>query len=270
MTVPDETLRLLLETSELVPREVRADWVEHVHRTVADMWDRPVLSPRQRSIITVAALATLALPTELRTQVRVARVNELTRVELCEVVMQVAGYAGLARATESMQVLRSVFDDEGDAGEPEPSESNSWPPLEDRHDRARITIGKLQPAQADVIHAYALEYVTEGGPDRAPFRPDHGWLGWIHDTAFGDLWFRPHLTDHERERVTTAALIALRMGDELRGHFQANFSFGFTPEEVGEGILQLGPYVGFPATVHAMMMAREVQVEMLGEANGSE
>ena len=48
------------------------------------------------------------------------------------------------------------------------------------------------------------------------------------------------------------------MDVELRGHFQANVSFGFTPEEIGEGILQLAPYLGYPSTVHAMLLAGEV------------
>jgi 4-carboxymuconolactone decarboxylase len=259
MSVTDETLELLRANESLVPDEIRADWEELIRRTVADVWDRPVLAPRQRSVITIAALATLVLPTELRTQVKLARANGLSRVEVCEVVMQVAGYTGAARAIEAMQVLRDVFDEEGpDAAEPTSNGSHSWPPLEGRHDRARITINKLQPHQGDVIHGHALEYEIEGGTDRTPLSPTYGWLGWIHDNAFGDLWMRPHLTDHERERATTAALVALRMGDELRGHFEANISFGFTPEEIGEGILQLAPYVGYPTTVHAMMLARQV------------
>jgi 4-carboxymuconolactone decarboxylase len=258
MTVPDETMELLRTSASLVPEEIRADWEELVGRTIADVWDRPVLPPRQRSIITIAGIATLVLPTELRTQVRLARSNGLSRLEICEVVMQIAGYAGAGRALEAMKVLRQVFEEEGE-GSAEPSpDTHSWPPLEGRHDRARITINKLQPHQGDVIHEHAVEYEIEGGPQRTPLSPTYGWLGWIHDNAFGDLWFRPHLTDIERERATTAALVVLGMGIELRGHFEANVSFGFTPEEIGEGILQLGPYVGYPTTVHAMLLAAEV------------
>lgn len=258
MTVPDETMKLLRSSAPLVPEEIRADWEELVRRTVVDVWDRPVLSARQRSIITIAGLATLVLPTELRTQVRLARANGLSRLEVCEVVMQIAGYTGTGRALETMQVLREVFEEEGDdSAEPVPDE-HSWPPLEGRHDRARITINKLQPHQGDVIHGHAVEYEIEGGPDRTPLSPTYGWLGWIHDNAFGDLWFRPHLTDVERERATTAALVVLRMEVELRGHFEANISFGFTQEEIGEGILQLAPYVGYPTTVHAMLLAANV------------
>ncbi len=56
---------------------------------------------------------------------------------------------------------------------------------------------------------------------------------------------------------------------ELRGHFEANFSFGFSREEVAEGILQLGPYVGFPTVVDMMLLAREVQDEMLGKSDST-
>jgi 4-carboxymuconolactone decarboxylase len=259
VTVPDKTMELLRRGASLVPEEVRADWQELVDRTIADVWDRPVLAARQRSIITIAGLATLVLPTELRTQVRLARANGMTRLEICEVVMQIAGYAGAGRALEAMQVLREVFEEEGEAAAPETKPDGSWwPPLEGRHDRARITINKLQPHQGDLIHAHAGEYEVDGGPDRTPISPISGGMGWIHANAFGDLWCRPHLADEERERATTAALVVLRMGVELRGHFEANVSFGFTPEEIGEGILQLAPYVGYPTTVHAMLLAGEV------------
>ena len=144
-----------------------------------------------------------------------------------------------------------------DAAEPVP-DTHSFPPYEGRHDRARVTINKLQPHQGDLIHSHAVEYEVDGGTDRTPLSPTYGWMGWVHDNAFGDLWCRPHLTDPERERATTAALVVLRMGQELRGHFEANISFGFTPEEIGEGILQLAPYVGYPTIVHAMLLAGEV------------
>ena len=258
MTVSDETTELLQASSALVPEAIRADWEEFVRRTVADVWDRPVLSARQRSIITIAGLATLVLPTELHTQVRLARSNGLSRLEICEVVMQIAGYAGMGRALEAMRVLRSVFDEEGDEAAEPVSEVHSWPPYEGRHDRARITINKLQPHQGDVIHEYALEYEVEGGLNRTALSPTYGWMGWVHDNAFGDMWFRPNLTDAERERATTAALVVMQMDLELRGHFEANISFGFTPEEIGEGILQLAPYAGYPTTVHAMLLAGEV------------
>jgi 4-carboxymuconolactone decarboxylase len=257
MTVPDETLERLRESASLVPDEIRADWEELVRRTIADVWDRPVLDARQRSIITIAGLATLVLPTELSTQVRIARANGLSRLEICEVVMQISGYTGAARGLEAMQVLREAFDEEGDGDEGVP-EGDSWPPLEGRHERARITINKLQPHQGDVIHEHAGEYEIEGGPERTPISPTSGWMSWVHANAFGDLWARPHLTDEERERATTAALIVLRMGTELKGHFEANIAFGFTPEEIGEGIVQLAPYVGYPTTVHAMLLAGEV------------
>jgi 4-carboxymuconolactone decarboxylase len=258
VTVPDQTMELLRSSASLVPDEIRADWEELMGRTIADVWDRPVLPARQRSIITIAGLATLVLPTELGTQVRLARVHGMTRLEICEVVMQIAGYAGAGRALEAMQVLRAAFEEEGDGtSEPTP-DGHSWPPLEGRHDRARITINKLQPHQGDVIHGHAREYEVNGGTERTPISPASGAMGWIHDNAFGDLWCRPHLSDEERERSTTAALIVLRMGIELRGHFEANISFGFTPEEIGEGILQLAPYVGYPTTVHAMLLAGEV------------
>ena len=180
-------------------------------------------------------------------------------------MIQLAGYLGLAVAAEAMAVLREVFEAEGAApGEEVPTE-HVFPPVQESQDRARDTLSRLQPTRVDAIMEHSPEYATEGGKNRPPVRPDQGWLGWVGDTAFGDFWPRPRLTYEERERVTTAGLIVLGRRMELRGHFEANFSFGFSPEEVAEGILQLGPYVGFPTVVDVMLLAREVQDEMLGE-----
>ena len=256
-----ERTELLLESLDLVPVEIRADWEEYITRIVADVWERPALDDRQRSIITVAGVAALRSPRLLRTEVMQARHSGLSRLTLCEIVMHLAGYLGLAVATDAMMVLRDVFDSEGESEEEVPS-GHVFPPVEGRQDRARDTLTWLQPAQVDVIMSHSPQYPMEGGRDRPPLRPDQGWLGWIGDTAFGDFWPRPRLSFEERERVTTAGLIVLGRRYELRGHLQTNFSCGFTPEEVAEGIIQLGPYVGFPTVVDVMLLAREVQAEM--------
>jgi alkylhydroperoxidase/carboxymuconolactone decarboxylase family protein YurZ len=61
-----------------IPAELRADWQEYVSRTVADMRSRPVLMPRDRSLVTVAALTAPNCPIELRNQLRRALVNGLS------------------------------------------------------------------------------------------------------------------------------------------------------------------------------------------------
>jgi 4-carboxymuconolactone decarboxylase len=266
MSNADDLPELLLESLDAVPLEVRADWERFLRNQVADIWSRPALSPRNRSLVTVAGLTMLRSLTELRTQVKVARANGLRRIELCEAMMQVAGYGGLGPALEGMAVLKGVFEAEpASAAEPIP-EGDSWEPLAGRHERSRTVYPLLNPRGAATLHSMTEAYPIHGGPDRAPFTPDGPWLSWVHDTSFGDLWSRPHLTYDERERVTTAVLVVLGRKVELRSHFTTNLAFGITWPEIGEAIFQLAPYAGFPVAIDAMLVAREVKAQLDAEA----
>jgi len=263
--VPDDVPDPLLDSLDAVPLEVRDDWERLLRNQVADVWGRPGLSPRNRSIVTVTGLTVLRCPTELRAQVRLARTNGLSRVELCEVMMQISGYGGLGPALEGLTVLKEVFDAEPpEAAEPV-VEGGSWLPLEGRHQRSREIYPLINPSAAESMHSRTAEYPIHGGSDRAQFSPDGTWLDWMHDTSFGDLWARPHLTLEERERVVTAVLVVLGRDIELTTHLRASIGFGTTFAELGEAIMQLAPYAGFPIAVGAMIAARQVQLEMAGE-----
>lgn len=75
-----------------------------------DVWARPELARRERSIATLAALITLGAEHELAMHVRAARRNGLTDSEIAEIVMHTALYAGLPRANRAMSIVRDVLD----------------------------------------------------------------------------------------------------------------------------------------------------------------
>jgi 3-oxoadipate enol-lactonase / 4-carboxymuconolactone decarboxylase len=77
-----------------------------------DVWSRPGLPRRDRSIATLAALVTLGAENELQMHVRAARRNGLSAEEIAEVVLHTALYAGLPRANRAMALTREVL--EGD------------------------------------------------------------------------------------------------------------------------------------------------------------
>ena len=74
-----------------------------------DVWARPDLSPRDRSLITVAALITNGSTEQLRGHLTRARDNGLTETELKEVIIHLAFYAGWPRAMSAISVARDVF-----------------------------------------------------------------------------------------------------------------------------------------------------------------
>lgn len=115
-----------LEAGFRTRRAVLGD--EHVDRSVAaateltapfqdlitryawgDVWSRPGLARRDRSIATLAALVALGAEAEIAMHVRAARRNGLTPEEIGEVLLHTALYAGLPRANRAFAIARDVL-----------------------------------------------------------------------------------------------------------------------------------------------------------------
>ncbi|MCS0461538.1 carboxymuconolactone decarboxylase family protein [Rhizobium favelukesii] len=75
-----------------------------------DLWQRPDLSARDRSLVTMAALVAIGQPEQLPFHANRAMDNGLTRAEASEVVTQVAFYAGWPRAMSAVPVLKKAFE----------------------------------------------------------------------------------------------------------------------------------------------------------------
>lgn len=76
-----------------------------------DVWERPGLSKRDRSLITVAALVALYRPQQLRAHVARALENGLTKEELGEVITHLAFYSGWPTAITAATVAKEVFEE---------------------------------------------------------------------------------------------------------------------------------------------------------------
>ncbi len=76
-----------------------------------DVWERPGLSKRDRSLITVAALTALYRTDQLRSHIKRALENGVTREEIGEVITHMAFYGGWPTAANAVQVAKQVFDE---------------------------------------------------------------------------------------------------------------------------------------------------------------
>jgi 4-carboxymuconolactone decarboxylase len=74
-----------------------------------DVWARPGLSPRDRSLVTVSALIAMNRPDQLRSHLQRARDNGVTEAELIEAITHLAFYAGWPGAVTASSVAREVF-----------------------------------------------------------------------------------------------------------------------------------------------------------------
>jgi 4-carboxymuconolactone decarboxylase len=73
------------------------------------IWERPELSPRDRSLITVASLLTSGNTDQLVFHLDYAKRNGATETELIEAITHLAFYAGWPKAMSAMSVARQVF-----------------------------------------------------------------------------------------------------------------------------------------------------------------
>lgn len=78
-----------------------------------DVWQRPGLSPRDRSLITVASLIALYRTNELPFHLKKALENGLSRDELIEVITHLAFYSGWPTANSALPIAQRVFDEAG-------------------------------------------------------------------------------------------------------------------------------------------------------------
>jgi 4-carboxymuconolactone decarboxylase len=73
------------------------------------VWARPGLEPRIRSMLNVTMLTALNRSAELKTHVRAALKNGVTREEIVEILLQSAVYCGFPAAVEGFRIAQEVF-----------------------------------------------------------------------------------------------------------------------------------------------------------------
>jgi 4-carboxymuconolactone decarboxylase len=78
-----------------------------------DVWERPELSKRDRSLITVATLVALYRTNELPVHMKLAFENGVTKTELTELITHLAFYSGWPTAATAVGVARTVFETAG-------------------------------------------------------------------------------------------------------------------------------------------------------------
>jgi 4-carboxymuconolactone decarboxylase len=75
-----------------------------------DLWLRPDLAPRDRSLVTVSALIASGQVAQLQSHLNRAMDNGLTQAEAGEVITQLAFYAGWSNAFSALPVAKEVFE----------------------------------------------------------------------------------------------------------------------------------------------------------------
>jgi 4-carboxymuconolactone decarboxylase len=105
MTSPGSGSSTSNELRSTVPK--LADLLDDV--IFGDIWERPQLSKRDRSLITVAALTALYRTDQIRSHIGRALDNGVTREEIAEVITHMSLYAGIPNGVNAGRVAAQVF-----------------------------------------------------------------------------------------------------------------------------------------------------------------
>ena len=212
-----------------VLEEYRERWL------FGDVWRRPGLGARDRSVVTLAALIARNQTIELADHVERALENGVTAREVSEIITHLAFYSGWANAMAAVAVANGVFADHGVTAEQLPAVSPQPLPIDEAAEADRAA--RVQ-AQMGVTMPGLVHYTT--------------------DVLFRDLWLRPDLAPRDRSLITVSALIAAGQVAQIAFHLNRAMDNGLTQAEAAEVITHLAFYAGWPNAMSAVPVAKDV------------
>jgi len=198
---------------------------------LADLWKRPGLTPRDRSIVTIAALIARNQTIEMPYYFNLALDNGVKPRELSEIITHLAFYSSWANAMSAAAVVKDVFAQRKIGADQLPTASPVLLPLDKDGEAKRATaveqqFGKVAPG--------IVQNTT--------------------DVLFRDLWLRPR----DRSLVTVSALIASGQVAQITYHLNRAMDNGLTQEQAAEVVTHLAFYAGWPNAFSALPVVKDV------------
>jgi 4-carboxymuconolactone decarboxylase len=192
-----------------------------------DVWRRPELSPRDRSLVTVSALIATGKPAQLAGHLGRAFDNGVQPSEASGLLAHLAIYCGWPSAVAALEVYDQVYT----ARKVDTAALRAVGP--------RLPVPASDAARAravnDELRAVAPKFVQL-----------------TNDVVFDDLWRRSDLTLRDRSLVTIAALAAMGDDDQLDLYLRRGLEAGLTRDQITEALTHLGFYAGWSKAARAM------------------
>ena len=202
---------------------------------IAELWKRPALNPRDRSIVTIAALIARSQTIELSHYLNVALDSGVKPREIAEIITHLAFYSGWANAVSADAIASDVFDKRNIGADQLPSASPKLLPLDEVSEEKRAATVEQQFGKA------------------AP-----GLVHYTTDVLFRGLWLRPDLAPRDRSLVTVSALVATGQVAQITFHLNKAMDNGLTAEQAGEVVTQLAFYSGWPNAFSAVAVVKDI------------
>ncbi|AZE83865.1 4-carboxymuconolactone decarboxylase [Pseudomonas orientalis] len=204
-------------------------------RLYSDVWNRPGLSSRDRSLVTLAALIARGEAPELTQYADLAIESGVKPAEISEVITHLAYYSGWGKAMAAVGPVGEVFAKRGIEADQLAAVRPDPLPLDEKAEAQRAArVGE----QFNTVAPGLVQYTT--------------------DYLFRDLWLRPDLKPRDRSLVTVAALISVGQVEQIIYHLNRAMDSGLTEEQASEVITHLAFYAGWPNAMSALPVAKGV------------
>jgi 4-carboxymuconolactone decarboxylase len=200
-----------------------------------DLWKRPDLSERDRSVVTVAALVSRNQTVELPYYLGLALDHGVKPGELSELIAHLAFYSGWSNAMSAVPLARDVFVRRGIRGDQLPAPAPQLLPLNEAAEAQR-----------------AARVSEDVGP------VSQGVVKYTAEALFHDLWLRPDLAQQDRSLVTVTALIANGQVAQIPYHLNRAMDSGLTTAQASEVLTHLQFYAGWPNVFSAVPVVKGV------------
>jgi 4-carboxymuconolactone decarboxylase len=208
---------------------------QYADNVIAGEWRKTDLSPRDRSIATVAALIARNQTNEEPAFFILALDTGVKPGELSEIITHLAFYSGWANATGAAAVAQTVFAERGIGAERLPAVSPKPLLLDEGAEADRAT---RVAAQFGATSPGLVENTT--------------------DVLFRSLWLRPDLAPRDRSLVTVSALVAAGQSAQIGYHLNRAMDSGLTQKEAGALLSHLAFYAGWPNAFSAAPVFKDV------------
>ncbi|SEF45599.1 4-carboxymuconolactone decarboxylase [Bryocella elongata] len=224
-SVSDDDLRAVSPALERYTKEA----------LLGKVWQRPELTLRDRSILTVAALIAGLQTAEMPFHFALALDHGVRPAELSEIITHLAFYAGWGNAMAAVAVAKDIFS------------------------QRRIGIDQLPPAKEPLLplnEDAEAKRATQVGNNFGTVSP--GLVQNTTDVLFRDLWLRPALAPRDRSLVTVSALIANGQTAQIPYHLNRAMDNGLTQSQASEVLTHIAFYAGWPCAFSALPVVKDV------------
>lgn len=195
-----------------------------------DVWTRPELSPRDRSLVTITVLIATGKPAQLAGHLGRALDNGVRPIEASGVLAHLAMYSGWPNAVSALDTYEQVYSTR-------------------KVDTAalREATSRLAAAASDASRAQSMN--EQLGATAPKF------VHLTNSVLYDDLWRRSDLAVRDRSLVTIAALAAMGDDDQLDFYLRRGTDSGLTSAQIIEAFTHVGFYAGWPKATKAITAA---------------